>query len=263
MSKTCTSLHDPAKLLRKSKIAHGRNYTLKPGSASVLTPAPAGRAQKAATLPAAADLRHKKYMPAVLNQGTLGSCVSQAMANNLCFLMGKEGLPQMQPSRLALYYNTRVLVEGQPADQDNGVTISDMCIGVGKYHACPEADWPYDISKFALPPPEQAVKDEAKHTKFGYLEVPQDEEHIKTSLADGFPVILGIQVYSSFESEAVAETGIVPMPNTATEQLLGGHAQLLCGFCDAKQAFLSLNSWGGELGRRRLLLDPLCLHNQP
>ena len=38
----------------------------------------------------------------------------------------------------------------------------------------------------------------------------QDLGSIKQCLDLGFPVILGIQVYDSFESQAVAETGLVP-----------------------------------------------------
>jgi C1A family cysteine protease len=170
------------------------------------------------------------------------------MAVNIGFVLGKEEKPEFLPSRLALYYNCRVKVEGAPADQDTGVTIVDLCDSIAKYHACPESDWPYDISKFALAPPEKAVEDEQKHDGWKYYALEQDLHAIKTSLAQGFPVILGIQVYSSFESQAVAETGLVPIPNMDTEQLVGGHAQLLVGYSDEKQAFLSRNSWGSSWG---------------
>ena len=42
-------------------------------------------------------------------------------------------------------------------------------------------------------------------------------------------MVIGIMVYESFESDAVAKNGIVPMPNLATEQLLGGHDILVVG----------------------------------
>ena len=235
--------HDPKKLRRRAAHAQGRVYKLKTQFA---VPDGAEKVQAASQLPSSVDLREKKYIPAVLDQGQLGSCASNAMANNLAFLMGKEGFSEMQPSRLALYYNCRVNVEKEPANQDTGVTIGDICTSVQEYHACPESDWPYDISKFSLPPPAQAVADEQKHKQFKFLSVPQEETAIKTCLAEGFPVILGIQVYSTFESQAVAETGMVPVPDTQTEQCLGGHAQCLYGYDDEKQAFLSMNSWGAN-----------------
>ena len=233
--------HDPHKLKKKAPHAQGRVYNLKETCSSsddVET------VEAAPELPTSVDLREKAYIPPVLDQGSLGSCASNAMANNIAFLMGKEGFVEMHPSRLALYYNCRVQVEGEPADQDTGVTIGDICKSVQEFHACPESDWPYDITKFSQPPPPKAVADEQKHKQFKFVSVPQDETSIKTCLAQGFPVILGIQVYTSFESEAVAETGLVPIPDTQKEQCLGGHAQCLYGYNDDKQAFLSMNSWG-------------------
>lgn len=235
--------HDKDKLQTKSVHAHGRKYTLKGPEKQA---APSKRVHQ--VLPASIDLRKKGYCPAALDQGQLGACASNAMSNNLCFLLGKQGLPRFQPSRLALYYNCRVNVEKEPADQDTGVSIGDLCTSVQEYHACPEPDWPYDISKFAQAPPRRAVIDAAKHKGFSTKAVHQDLSSIKQCLNLGFPVILGIQVYDSFESQAVADTGLVPMPDTDNENCQGGHAQCLYGYDDEKQAFLSQNSWGSDWG---------------
>ena len=212
--------HDPEALAKKAPHAEGRCYKLKVGGAHVL--------------PASVDLRSKPYIPAVLDQGELGSCASNAMANALAFLLGKEGAPVIHASRLALYYNTRVDVEHEPADEDTGVAISDVCKSVAAYKACPESDWPYDISKFSQQPPKKAYSDSAKFTKVSYYPVTQTPVGLKTELSNGFPVLCGIQIYDSFESQAVADTGIVPLPGR-DEQCLGGHAQLLMGYSDAKQ----------------------------
>jgi C1A family cysteine protease len=238
-------VHDPVKLKRKSEHAQGRVYSLRFGP-----PDGAYDVLEKATdaLPSSVNLLERPYMPPVLDQGSLGSCASNAMAVNIGYLLGKESKSEFLPSRLALYYNCRVKVEGAPADQDTGVTIADLCQAVAAYHACPEADWPYDISKFALPPPEKATKDEMKHRGWRYFALEQELDTIKTSLAQGYPVILGIQIYTSFESQAVAETGLVPIPNVDTEQLLGGHCQLIIGYSDEKQAFLSRNSWSKSWG---------------
>jgi len=52
----------------------------------------------------------------------------------------------------------------------------------------------------------------------------------------------------SFESDEVAKTGVAPMPDLATEQLLGGHAVLAVGYDDADRHFLVRNSWGDGWG---------------
>ena len=49
------------------------------------------------------------------------------------------------------------------------------------------------------------------------------------ALAAGYPVIIGISVYASFEGPDVTRTGVVPMPVTsgaAAEDMLGGHCML-------------------------------------
>ena len=90
--------HDKDKLHNKSVHALGRKHTLKTPVDQV---APSKQVHVA--LPANVDLRKKGYCPAALDQGQLGSCASNAMSNNLFFLLGKQGLTRFQPSRLALY----------------------------------------------------------------------------------------------------------------------------------------------------------------
>lgn len=70
---------------------------------------------------------------------------------------------------------------------------------------------------------------------------------IKGCLANGYPFVFGFTVYSSFESEAIAQTGQVPMPGP-NESVLGGHAVLAVGYDDSHQVFIVRNSWGGTWG---------------
>ena len=138
------------------------------------------------------------------------------MSNNLCFLLGKQGLPRFQPSRLALYYNCRVNVEKQPADQDTGVSIGDLCTSVQEYHACPEPDWPYNISKFSQAPPHRAVIDAAKHKGFYAKAVHQDLSSIKQCVNLGFPVILCIQVSTASRARPWRRQALCPCPTQTT-----------------------------------------------
>jgi C1A family cysteine protease len=246
--------HDAEKLKTKSHHAHGRNYKLK---LSVPQIRPEQEVlEDLSTLPSSVDHRDKSYMPTPLDQGSLGSCGANAMANALSFVNGKEGLPTFHPSRLALYYECRVFVEHQLPDVDSGVTLADMCRTVRAFHACPEEDWPYDISKFMLPPPKKAMLDALLHARFQAVSVPQRLSTIKSMLAAGYPIVFGIQVFPSFESQAVAETGIVPLPDTSKESSIGGHALGCYGYSDAKQAFLVINSWGPYWGQSGLCWMP-------
>ena len=55
-------------------------------------------------------------------------------------------------------------------------------------------------------------------------------------------------IYDSFLTDAVASTGIVPMPNLTTEKLLGGHCIVMIGFDNTKSHFICVNCWGTSWG---------------
>ena len=85
------------------------------------------------------------------------------------------------------------------------------------------------------------------HKALNYRAVSQSLTDMKGCLADGYPFVVGFSVYESFESDLVATTGDVPMPDPS-EQLLGGHAVLVVGYDDATQRFHLRNSWGRGWG---------------
>ena len=72
---------------------------------------------------------------------------------------------------------------------------------------------------------------------------------MKGCLASGFPFVFGFTVYESFESNAVASSGIVPMP-APNEKIVGGHAVVLVGYNDAVDRFRVRNSWGTRWGQK-------------
>lgn len=194
----------------------------------------------------AVDLRPD--MPPVLDQGELGACASHATCGALRYLLKRENLPDFEPSRLFMYYNTRVKVESAPAEEDTGVTIRDICKALTKWHVCEEGLWPYIIPRFWVCPPQDCYAAAKQHLELAYKSVPLSLFAIKAALAAGVPIVIGLQIYESFQSDEVAATGLVPVPDTSREQLLGGHALLVCGFDDAAQRFTVRNSWGPSWG---------------
>ena len=112
----------------------------------------------------------------------------------------------------------------------------------------PETDWPYDITLFAVEPPPSAYADAASHKLLQYQRVLPRLNQIKSCLAAGFPFVFGFTVYESFESDAVAATGVVPMPGTS-ESVLGGHAVMAAGYDDSQMRLIVRNSWGSGWGQ--------------
>ncbi len=51
---------------------------------------------------------------------------------------------------------------------------------------------------------------------------------MKSCLAEGYPFVFGFTVYESCESDRVAKTGIVNMPNPK-ERVVGRHAVMALG----------------------------------
>lgn len=198
---------------------------------------------EATLLPTACDI--SPGLPAVKDQGALGSCVSNSAATCLEYCLLHEKVYYFDVSRLFIYYNGR-LISGAPLDQDTGLDLRSASQALTKYSAPAEANWPYDISQFAVKPPDYAYTNALKHKKLTYLSVAADG--IKACINEGYPVSIGISVYDSFMTQEVQTTGIVPMPDIANETLQGGHCLTLCAYDDASQMYTVRNSWGANWG---------------
>jgi len=196
------------------------------------------------TLPPRVDLR--QTCSAVEDQGNLGSCTGNALAGAIEFLERKNKVPFIDASRLFIYYNERV-IEGT-VKSDSGAMIRDGIKTLKKQGVCSEKRWPYIISKFAVKPAAPCYKEALEHQITSYRRsVTLDE--MRTCLAEGFPFVFGFTVYESFESQDVAKSGIVNMPQP-NERAVGGHAVLGVGYDDAEKRFIVRNSWGTGWGQQ-------------
>jgi len=194
-----------------------------------------------AQLPDIVDLRTNAKMPPVYEQDNLGSCTAQALCAAYQF-MDTNGF---QGSRLFLYYNERKLDNNIP--DDTGATLASGVKCLKKYGICAEESWPYDITQFATEPPIACYQSALKEVCLKAQSIPNDRNTMRNVLNSGLPFVVGIQVYRSFESNAVAATGVVPMPKP-NETLFGGHAVLVVGFNHLKQQWIVRNSWGPSWG---------------
>lgn len=198
---------------------------------------------QAIPLPEKVDLRPD--MPPVYNQGHLGSCTANAGGAAFVYMHKKNENELFMPSRLFIYYNTRK--RDGTIKYDAGSTIRSTIKSMVSYGVAKEDLWPYDISKFAAKPLLRVYKNGRTNLVVNYFKVPHNEAAIKTSLAQGFPVVFGFSVYDSFETADVADTGVVKMPS-AEESLIGGHAVVLVGYDDTQNVFIVRNSWGETWG---------------
>lgn len=197
--------------------------------------------EKTTSLPSSVDLRSK--MPPVWDQGQLGACTSFGTA--VCFEYADKDA--FEPSHLFIYYNERSM-EGT-INEDSGANISDGIKSLQTYGVCKESSWPYNISKFKVKPSATCYTEALRNRALNVANIRQDLTSMKTCLSNGFPIVLGISVYSSFESQQVANTGVVPMPG-AKEKNLGGHCVACVGYNDTTKTWLMRNSWGTSWGMK-------------
>lgn len=201
-----------------------------------------------APLPPVVDLRH--LCSPVRDQGQLGSCTGFAIAVGMReFLLRKLGVPFTPLSPLFVYYEERL--KEHTVQQDAGAQPRDGFKVLAKTGCAPENDDPYNPAQFTHPPSAKAVKD-AHHFKIAAYHRLNGLADIQSCLAGGTGVVLGFKVFESFESDAVAKTGKMPMPAPG-EASLGGHAVFCAGY-QTNSAFpgggalIVKNSWGTGWG---------------
>ena len=206
--------------------------------------------------------------PFVFDQGQLGSC---GLNSSLMYVMYLFGFKIPILSRLYGYYKVREIEN--TTDEDSGVSLRDVCKMLQKNGCCMEDLFPYVIENFKNKPTSEMDTDAQKYKIKNYHRVSSLDE-IKQALSQGFPLLLGINVFEELESEEVAKTGQLTMPENPNN-CLGGHAVLcvkskdsdnvcfirniinkLFGQSKSQGNLTILNSWGKDWGINGRFLMP-------
>lgn len=176
------------------------------------------------------------------NQGQQGSCVGWAVAYAL-----KTHQEEME-RRWGISVPERVF---SPSYVYNQVRLGDCMSGtyipnalnlLSSEGVVPLVDFPYDPNScHRLPTP--ALKQTAQEFRIASWRRVNtyDETEVKTALAAGFPVIIGMvvdQAFMNLRGDAVYQGPSGPSR--------GGHAMVTVGYDDERAAYRVLNSWGPE-----------------
>lgn len=197
----------------------------------------------AAPLPPRVDLRESGFMPAVYDQGELGSCTANAIGAAYAYENATDGKRSIMPSRLFIYYAERVMEH--TVREDAGAQIRDGMKAIAKLGVPDEQLWPYVEQNFDEKPPKDAYENALTHQCIKYARVDVNALDVKRALAACTPVVLGFTVFESFED--TPSSGVVT-PNKG--QIIGGHAVLAVGYETAKSKtrVIVRNSWGDAWG---------------
>ena len=179
------------------------------------------------SFPGTVDLRPQDIP--IVNQGQEGSCTANGSTGLFGFIIKKLFGVTFQGSRNFVYYNERAL-HGQTGE-DSGAEVSDSVNVLRDQGVCSETEWPYNTGNFTTKPTDKCYTDALQQKLLDPMQIRPNIADMKACLAEGFPFVLGFTVYSSFESSAVSNTGIMPMPKKG-EKVLGGHEVMAIGYID-------------------------------
>lgn len=199
------------------------------------------------------DFRKTMIMPAIKDQGQLGSCTGNGWAFAIEFNMlnkqvQKVDLSKVPFSRLFIYYNERA-IEGTTS-YDSGAYIRDGIKTISAQGVCSEKVWPYTISKFKNKPTTTAYSEALNFKSVTYLRVDNTvKSQIQDALNNNYPIVFGFTVYDSFMTDAVAKNGVVPMPKKS-ESVQGGHCTVIIGYDTKTDRYICANSWETSWGQK-------------
>ena len=193
-------------------------------------------------LPQDAILPNKYEIPiirCIYNQGTLGSCSSNVICNQIMSL--KDYSDNDYPSRLFQYFNSRAITGNEAFDE--GCTYRDAYRALAKFGFTDENLWSYDISKYAEKPPQEAYDKANKTLIKRYQSLIPSLYAIQYAISHNLPVAFGCIVYENFKD--LDENFVVPYP---AGNALGGHAILIKSYSNETKLFGVMNSWGSNWG---------------
>lgn len=177
------------------------------------------------------DLRPK--FNEIFDQGKIGSCTANALTS-----IFEYDKPNFKGSRLFLYYNERLYIN--ETNKDEGAYISDGIISLKSYGICEEKYHPYIISNVFKEPSIEAYENAKNYYALEAFNISNDINEIKKWLIKNEPIAVGIAIYNNFMN---SKTGLIEIPKE-TDNFMGGHAVIICGFDDKNKRFILRNSWG-------------------
>lgn len=201
----------------------------------------------AITLPSSVQLP----APPILDQKTTNSCTGFATSSLYRYMLRALGKLDFQPSPLFNYWFGRHVPRLGWEEEDEGAMPRDVMQSMISNGVIREEFWPFsEDPEIVNRRPPQTLLAAAKNNRVvegKYVRMLADDNlfHLKYSLAQRLPFLVGIDVYSSFFD--TGDDGMAPMPQT-NQTFEGGHLLYCVGFDDDFQRFKCPNSWGLDWG---------------
>lgn len=195
-------------------------------------------------LPTRVDMSGSLPQPG--NQGDQNSCVGWTVAYALKSYQEQqeESWPLGQGGAVvdAHVFSPSFIYNQINQGKDKGAVFTDAFDVLSNVGAAPLSAMPH--AAHDAPVPEAAKRTAARYRIQGWRRVNQhDTREVKAQLNADLPVVIGAMIDDGFGQQRAGEVW-----SAGAGQSMGGHAMLVVGYDDAKQAFKVMNSWGGAWG---------------
>lgn len=207
-----------------------------------------GSAPPSTHLPSEVDLRG--WSPPIMDQGLTNSCVGHASASLFRYMRRVFGLSlDFAPSRSFIYWYARHVPRIGWEDVDEGAMPRDAMQTMISNGVVSEEEWPFNLDTINTRPLDLLLTLAKKHKivegKYVRMKANDNLYHLKYSLAQNLPFLIGVACYSSFFD--TGSNGMVAMPRT-NEIYEGGHLMWCNGFSDSRRVVCCPNSWSEREG---------------
>ncbi len=194
----------------------------------------------AGELPSSKDL--SADLPPVGNQGRQNSCVGWAAAYAL------KSFQEKIETRSDMRFSPAFIYNQINNGQDGGSRFIDALNLLSQQGAAKLDDMPYNESDFRTQPT-QTAKENAKPFRIDYWRQVNvmDIKEVKAQLNAGYPVVIGAALDQGFKAGR-SNDGAEYIWKAVAGNTLGGHAMLVVGYDDSRNAFKVMNSWGTNWG---------------
>jgi len=206
------------------------------------------------TLPSKVSLLD--YAPPRQHQGRQGSCVGWASAYAARTILHARATGQ-DPSNVHFspsYLYNQIALRGC-----QGSYLVDAMKSMYQNGALPFNQFEYNESSCGRQPSEAEISAGRRYRITGYNRLSYGSSNYKTdlvaikqNLAQGAPVVIGMQVGGSFMYDMMGQSTWRPSRGEYSGQGFSGHAMCVIGYDDnyggGDGAFLIMNSWGREWG---------------
>ncbi len=248
----------PAMVQAEDTVVHAKGHLRTPPAELATFPTPPVYRD---FVPVAVDL--SGYFPRVGDQGAMGSCVSWAVgfAARAYYARMVEGRDNADLSNVpspAFIYNAT----HEKSTDDNPCSNGSYTPNVFKllqHGAMSLADFPYDGKSCPpISPKQKLAATDFKIAGFSLVGTwdpktgaagPDTVDAVKAELAQGHPVIIGVDLNDDFENmHGPAGLSVWNAGAIDPSAPWSGHEITLVGYDDTQQSFKFINSWGPEWG---------------